>query len=227
VNVAGTVEMLEACRRYRRPMVLASSSSVYGHNPTLPKVESLEPMPASPYAAHKLSAEVTALAYLRTYALPVLALRFFNIYGPYQAPDHAYAAVVPTFIAHALRGEPVSVHGDGSQTRDFTFIDSVVDVLLEAALTRISHDGPVNLAFGTKTSLNELLSLLEIVLGRPIDVRNGPPRTSDVHDSQAAHSRLDAIFPAAAACDLRDGLNQTAEWMKAHLGLATALPMHT
>lgn len=220
VNVTGTHQILEACRRHQRPLVLASSSSVYGHNPTLPKVETLEPLPASPYAAHKLSGEVMALAYLRTYRLPVLALRFFNVYGPNQAPEHAYAAVVPTFLARALRGEPVTVYGDGEQSRDFTFIDSVVDVLLEASLNCVSHDGPVNLAFGTRTTLNELLRLLEGVLERPIQANYEAARQSDVRHSQANHDRLSALFPTIEPRPLQVGLARTAEWMARHLGIA-------
>ena len=113
-NATGTMEVLEAARRHGRPqVVVASSSSVYGANPALPKREDMATMPVSPYAASKLAAESATLAYGRSFGLPVLAFRFFNVFGPLQAADHAYAAVVPAFVAAALRGEPLPVHGDG------------------------------------------------------------------------------------------------------------------
>ncbi len=133
VNVDGTMEVLEAARRHGRPqLIVASSSSVYGANPALPKREDMATLPVSPYAASKLAAESASLAYGHSFDLPVLAFRFFNVFGPLQPADHAYAAVVPTFVAAALRNEPLPVHGDGRQTRDFTFVGSVVAVLTEA-----------------------------------------------------------------------------------------------
>ncbi len=115
--------MLEAARRAGGPqVVVASSSSVYGANPTLPKHEDLASRPLSPYAASKLATEAYALAWHHSYGLPVLAFRFFNVFGPLQAPGHAYAAVVPAFVAAALAGEPLCVHGDGRQSRDFTYV---------------------------------------------------------------------------------------------------------
>ncbi len=124
-NATGTMEVLEAARRHGRPqVVLASSSSVYGANPALPKREDMATMPASPYAAGKLAAESATLAYGHSFGLPVLAFRFFNVFGPLQDAGHAYAAVVPAFVDCALRGEPLPVHGDGTQTRDFTYVDT-------------------------------------------------------------------------------------------------------
>ena len=132
-NATGTVRVLEAARRRGRPQVMvASSSSVYGANPALPKREDMATMPVSPYAASKLATESDALAYGHSFGLPVLAFRFFNVFGPLQAADHAYAAVVPTFVAAALRGDPLPVHGDGGQTRDFTFVGTVTAVLADA-----------------------------------------------------------------------------------------------
>ena len=157
-NATGTMQVLEAARRHGRPqVVVASSSSVYGANPALPKREDMAAMPVSPYAASKLAAESYALAYGHSFGLPVLAFRFFNVFGPLQAADHAYAAVVPAFVAAALRGEPLPVHGDGSQTRDFTFVGTVAAVLADAVRRRVTSDRPVNLAFGTRVSLLELI----------------------------------------------------------------------
>ena len=121
VNATGTMMVLEAARRHGAAhVVVASSSSVYGANPALPKREDMVTMPVSPYAASKLAAETYALSYARSFGLPVLAFRFFNVFGPLQSASHAYAAVVPAFVSCALDGKPLLVHGDGTQTRDFT-----------------------------------------------------------------------------------------------------------
>jgi UDP-glucose 4-epimerase len=217
-NATGTMEVLEAARRRGRPhVVVASSSSVYGASPTLPKREDMAPRPASPYAAGKLAAEAATLAYGLSFDLPVLAFRFFNVFGPLQAPDHAYAAVVPAFVAAALRGEPIPVHGDGGQTRDFTFVGSVTSVLTEAVLGQVTDPGPVNLAFGTRVSLLELLELLEQVLGRPLPRSHTEPRAGDVRDSQADTSRLRSLFPDIEPVGLETGLRATVSWLQGYL----------
>ena len=149
VNATGTLEVLEAARRAGKPqVVVASSSSVYGANPTLPKREDNVAMPASPYAASKLAAESYTLAYGRCFDLPVLAFRFFNVFGPLQSADHEYAAVVPAFVDSALRERPLPVYGDGGQSRDFTFVDSVTAVLTDSVRRTVTDTEPVNLAFG-------------------------------------------------------------------------------
>jgi UDP-glucose 4-epimerase len=217
VNVNGTMEVLEAARRHGLPhLILASSSSVYGANPALPKREDMATRPVSPYAASKLAAESAALAYGRSFELPVLAFRFFNVFGPLQPADHAYAAVVPAFVASALRGDPLPVHGDGHQTRDFTFVGSVVAVLTEALSGRISDPEPVNLAFGTRVSLLELIGRLEGVLDRPLERHHSEPRPGDVRDSQADQSRLRRLFPDIGPVPLDEGLRATVEWFERH-----------
>ncbi len=140
----------------------------------------------SPYAASKLAAESYALAYGSSFGLPVLAFRFFNVFGPLQAAGHAYAAVVPTFVSAALDGRPLVVHGDGRQSRDFTYVDTVTEVLTRAVEERVTHDGPVNLAFGTRTDLLTLVGLLESIVGRPLEVEHVDPRPGDVRHSQAS-----------------------------------------
>src|SRR5205085_10301279 len=129
-------------------------------NPTLPKTEDLTPAPMSPYAASKLATEAYALAHGHTFGFDVLAFRFFNVFGPLQPAGHAYAAVIPAFVAAALDWKPLPVHGDGRQTRDFTYVDSVTAVITEAVVQRVSHAGPVNLAFGGRSSLLEVIELL-------------------------------------------------------------------
>jgi UDP-glucose 4-epimerase len=142
----------------------------------------------------------------------VLALRFFNVYGPHQRADHAYAAVIPVFLAAALKGRPLSIHGDGTQTRDFTFVGDVVTVITEALTQSVVWDGPVNLAFGTRTSLLSLVSELEGLLGCSLRREHGASRQGDVHDSNADPTLLRSLFPSVTPTPLRDGLKSTVEW---------------
>lgn len=215
VNATGTVNVLEAARRNGSPQVIvASSSSVYGANPTLPKHEGLTPMPVSPYAASKLAAESYALAYQRSFGVPVLAFRFFNVFGPHQRAGHAYAAVIPAFLDAALRDRPLPVHGDGSQTRDFTSIDTVTEIIAEAILTKTTHDTAVNLALGTRTDLLTVIALLEGIFGRSLPVEHHAPRPGDVPDSQADTTLFRSLFPTVAPIDLADALGATAAWMR-------------
>ena len=195
-------------------MVVASSSSVYGANPALPKVEDMATRPVSPYAASKLATEAYTLAYGQSFALEVLAFRFFNVFGPLQAADHAYAAVVPAFVAAALRGEPLTVHGDGEQTRDFTYVGSVAAVLVDAVRRRVTSAVPVNLAFGSRVSLLELVAEIEAVLGHAVARRHTDPRPGDVRDSQADQRRLLGLFPDVTPEPLRAGLQATVDWFR-------------
>ncbi|GAA3180934.1 SDR family oxidoreductase [Blastococcus jejuensis] len=213
-NATGSLEVLEAARRVGAHVVLASSSSVYGRNPALPKHEELRCEPMSPYAVSKLAAESYALAYAACYDLEVLPFRFFNVFGPLQAAGHAYAAVVPAFVDAALAGRPLPVHGDGSQSRDFTYVETVTRVLSEAALRRVSSPDPVNLAFGSRTTLMEVIDLLGDILGRRLDVEHLPTRAGDVPHSQADHGRLRALFPELGPVPLRTGLERTVAWFE-------------
>lgn len=214
-NVGGTVQVLEACRRHdAMPLVLASSSSVYGNDRASPNREDQAPMPASPYAATKLAAEQHALAWQRTYDLPVLALRFFNVYGPLQPADHPYAAVIPRFVDAALAGQPLEIHGDGHQSRDFTFVDTVTQVLTEAVVTGLSCPTPVNLAFGEPCDLLGLIDRLEVLLGRSVQRVHTEPRAGDVRHSAADSGRLVALVPGVEPIDLETGLAATVEWFR-------------
>lgn len=215
VNASGTVEVLEAARRAGGVhVVLASSSSVYGRNPELPKHEGLRCEPMSPYAASKLAAESYAVTYATSFGLDVLPFRFFNVFGPLQAAGHAYAAVIPAFVDAALAGRPLPVHGDGTQSRDFTYVESVTNVLSEAVLRRVSSAGPVNLAFGSRTTLLDAIALLGGILGRRLDVEHLPPRPGDVPHSQADGTRLHATFPDLSPVPLRTGLGRTVAWFE-------------
>lgn len=214
-NATGTMNVLEAARRAGDAQVIvASSSSVYGANPTLPKREDLATRPLSPYAASKLATESYALAWQHSYELPTLAFRFFNVFGPLQAAGHAYAAVVPAFVSAALAGQPLQVHGDGTQSRDFTYVDTVCAVITDAVSRTVTSPEPVNLAFGTRTTLLEVIELLEQLLGHPVDVQHTAPRVGDVPHSQAANDRLRELFPDIMPTSLRDGLSATLEWFR-------------
>ena len=215
VNATGTLEVLEAARRAGGVhVVVASSSSVYGANPELPKHEGLVTMPVSPYAASKLATESYALAWQRSFGLPVLAFRFFNVFGPLQAAGHAYAAVVPAFVAAALQGEPLPVHGDGTQSRDFTFVDTVCAVLAGAATGRITSDGPVNLAYGGRHTLLDVIDELEAILGHGLARDHLPQRAGDVPHSQADSTLLQGLFPDIEPVGLAEGLRATVEWFR-------------
>jgi UDP-glucose 4-epimerase len=215
VNVTGTMVVLESARRHGRHVIVASSSSVYGRGAVLPTAEDHPTRPASPYAASKLAAESYALAYGSSFGLPVLVLRFFNVYGPLQRADHAYAAVIPAFVDAALRQTPLRIDGDGLQTRDFTFVADVTAVIEDALMRSLTADRAVNLAFGSRTSLLEVVGELEELLGRRIPRVHGPPRPGDVHDSQADGTRLRSLFPSVSPTPLRDGLRSTVDWFAA------------
>ena len=214
-NATGTAMVLEAARRHGGlQVVLAGSSSVYGANPTLPKHEGLLPQPMSPYAASKLATETYALAWARSYGLPVLAFRFFNVFGPLQPADHIYAAVIPRFLAAALDGEPLTIYGDGLQSRDFTYVGTVAAILQDAVERTVTSDGPVNLAFGSRVTLLEVVARIEGMLGTPLQVRHEADRTGDVRHSQATNERLMGLFPDAHPVSLDDGLQATLDWMR-------------
>ena len=188
-------------------MVVASSSSVYGANPALPKHEGLVPMPVSPYAVSKLATEAYALAHAASFGIGALAFRFFNVFGPLQTAGHAYAAVVPAFVAAALAGEPVTVHGDGGQTRDFTYIGSVCEVLV-GRRARPGHQRPAGEP-GLRRAARRCSSVLDRAGGDPRRTRSSAthvgPRPGDVRDSQADQTNLRALFPARRAGRARRG----------------------
>jgi len=214
-NTTGTLNVLEAARETGvRHLSVASSSSVYGANPKLPKSEFDYTRPMSPYAVSKQAAEGYALAYQFSYGLPTMAFRFFNVYGPGQHPDHDYAAVIPKFLDAAMQGHPVIVHGDGTQSRDFTFVDTVCSVLLQAAERRVVSPDPVNLAYQTNLSLLELLDLIEEELGHPVAREFAERRAGDVKASQADCRLVKEMFGDVIPVSLEDGLKATIEWMK-------------
>lgn len=215
VNATGTLTVLEAARACGvSHVIVASSSSVYGLNPAMPKSEREWVRPMSPYAVSKLATEQYSLAYQQSFGMRSLAFRFFNVYGPRQRAGHAYAAVIPTFIDALMRGEPLQVNGDGSHSRDFTFVGTVCRVLLDASERQLSHPEPVNLAFGTNTTLLELVPQLESASGLAADVLHRDPRPGDVKHSQADNTVLRSLFPEVVPTSLEQGLAETVAWFK-------------
>ncbi|MGP3535793.1 NAD-dependent epimerase/dehydratase family protein [Microbacterium sp. RD1] len=213
-NLTGTLEVLEAARAEGAYVVFASSSSVYGANPQLPKSEDAWTRPMSPYAVTKLGAEGYVIAYQFAYGLSSLAFRFFNVYGPYQAADHAYAAVIPRFIDAALAGRPLTIYGDGHQSRDFTHVKTVCSALYSAVSRRLVSESPVNLAFGTNTTLVELVEIIGERLGITPRVEHAEPRKGDVRASQADSSLLRGLLPEVQPVPLREGIESTVAWFK-------------
>lgn len=214
-NATGTLTVLEAARAAGVGHLLAaSSSSVYGLNPALPKHEREWVRAMSPYAVTKMATEQYPLAYQQSYGMETLSFRFFNVFGPRQRAGHVYAAVIPTFIDALVRGEPLWINGDGSNSRDFTYVGTVCRVLLEACERRVSHPEPVNLAFGTNTSLLQLVTEIERTSGLAADVRHRDPRPGDVPHSQADNQSLRSLFPDVTPVTLEQGLQETLNWFK-------------
>lgn len=214
-NATGTLNVLEAARNNDvEHVVVASSSSVYGSNVKLPKNEFDWTRPMSPYAVSKHATEGYAIAYGHAYGLKTLAYRFFNVYGPGQSAGHAYAAVIPQFIDAALSGEPIPVNGDGTQSRDFTYVDTVCQALLETAERNLSSSDPINLAFGSNISLLDLIKLIENQIGSELKLDFKEPRIGDVKASQADNSLLSSLLPGLKPIELELGLSKTIEWFK-------------
>jgi UDP-glucose 4-epimerase len=213
VNATGTLNVLEIASKTGAHLIFSSSSSVYGRNKQLPKDELMWLGPMSPYAASKLSAESYVQAYSATYQVPTTLLRFFNIFGPHQRPEHEYAAVIPKWIWLAMQGKSLDLFGDGTVTRDFTYIDTVIDVLMTAFEERVVSDGPVNLAYGNKISLNEILELLRSQFPGII-VNQLNDRLGDVRDSQNSPKLISEMFPKVIPKPFEDGFFETVKWMK-------------
>jgi UDP-glucose 4-epimerase len=214
-NATGTIRVLEAARRHGVDhVVVASSSSVYGNNPALPKREDMAQWPISPYAASKLATEAYTTAWQHSYGMRTLSFRFFNVFGPMQPTRGSYSPVLPAFIDAALGGRALPVHGDGTQSRDFTYVGTVADVIARAVTGRISHPHPVNLAFGTNVSLLEIIDELGRIIGRDLEVEHQPARVGDVRATQADPAVFRRLFPDVEPVDWREGLALTVEWWR-------------
>ena len=214
-NVKGTLHVLEAARRAGvRRVVYASSSSVYGDNPELPKREDQRPSPISPYAVSKAAGEQYAAVWTRLYGVETVGLRYFNVFGPRQDPASEYAAVVPRFILWALRGTPLEVHGDGSQSRDFTYIDNVVDANLLAAEAPQASGEVFNVGCGRRVSLLDIVSRLERLVGRSLERRHTPSRAGDVPHTLADIDKAKRLMGYTALVDFDEGLRRTVDYFR-------------
>jgi nucleoside-diphosphate-sugar epimerase len=209
-NVTGTLNVLLAARDEKvRRVVFASSSSVYGANPELPKREDMATLPIAPYAVAKLAGESYCRSFTHVFGLETVALRYFNVFGPRQDPLSQYAAVVPNFITAALDGTQPVVFGDGEQSRDFTYIDNVVEANVRAMHAEEVAGATFNVAAGERTSLNRLIELIAEITGRPLRPRHEPPRPGDVRDSEADVSLAGQQLGYRPIVPLEEGLRRT------------------
>ena len=213
VNATGTLNVLEVARTSGAHVVFSSSSSVYGRNMQLPKDESMWLGPITPYAASKLSAEGYVQAYASAYNVPTTLLRFFNVFGPRQRPDHEYAAVLPKWIWLAMQGKPIDVYGDGTASRDFTYVETVLDIAMTAMKEKVITEGAMNLAYGNRIFLNDTIEMLKKHFP-DLQVNYRENRLGDVKESQNSPSLLKSLFPAITPKPFEDALSETVVWLK-------------
>lgn len=214
-NVTGTLRLLLAARDAQvRRVVFAASSSAYGDQPDLPKVESMAPSPLSPYAASKLAGEYYCQAFTECYGLATVCLRYFNIYGPRQDPQSVYAAVIPKFITAMLAGERPTIFGDGEQSRDFTYVEDCIEANLEACTAPEAVGQVMNIACGGRYTLNELVALLNQILGTSIEPVYEAPRPGDVKHSQADIAVARELLGYEPQFTFEAGLEKTVQWYR-------------
>jgi nucleoside-diphosphate-sugar epimerase len=215
INVNGTLTVLLAAKDARVDrLVYASSSSVYGDSPVLPKREDMPTQPLSPYAVNKLAGELYTRIFYSLYGLPTVSLRYFNVFGPGQNPDSPYAAVVPIFLSAMLQGKPASIHGDGEQSRDFCQVENAVSANLLACATPVERvAGKVyNIACGKSHTINELVRKLNEILGTQIHPIHNAPRSGDVKDSLADITLAKSDLGYEPFVRFDEGLGRTVEW---------------
>lgn len=213
VNATGTLNVLEAARETGAHVIFSSSSSVYGRNMQLPKDESMWLGPMTPYAASKLAAEGYVQAYAAAYKVPTTLLRFFNVFGPRQRPDHEYAAVLPKWIWLAMQGQPIDVYGDGTASRDFTYVDTVLDIAMTAMKEKVITEGAMNLAYGNRIFLNSTIEMLKKHFP-DLQVNYQSERLGDVKESQNNPLLLKKLFPKIQPKEFETALSETVEWLK-------------
>ena len=217
VNVTGTLLLLEAARAAGvRRLVYASSSSVYGDTPGLPKTEDMPLAPKAPYGVSKLAAELYCRIYTPVFGLETVSLRYFNVFGPRQHPDSEYAAVIPRFLRRMVAGERPVIFGDGEQSRDFTPVDNVVAANLLAAESPRGMGEAVNVALGQASTLNQLVAWINEALGTSLAPIHEAPRPTDVRHSYAAIGKAQALLGYRPALQVREGLQRTIAWFRQH-----------
>jgi UDP-glucose 4-epimerase len=213
VNATGTLNVLEVARSSGAHVIFSSSSSVYGRNMQLPKDESMWLGPMTPYAASKLAAEGYVQAYASTYRVPTTLLRFFNVFGPRQRPDHEYAAVLPKWIWLAMQGKAIDVYGDGTASRDFTYVDTVLDIAMTAMNEKVLTEGAMNLAYGNRIFLSDTIEFLRKHFP-DLQVNFVAERLGDVKESQNAPELLKRLFPNVQPKPFEAALDETVLWLK-------------
>jgi nucleoside-diphosphate-sugar epimerase len=214
-NATGTLQVLLAAKDAGvERLVYAASSAAYGDDPTLPKLETMRTGPISPYGASKLAGEIYCHVFAAAYALPTVCLRYFNVFGPRQDPQSEYAAVIPKFITRAVAGQTPVIFGDGTQSRDFCYIDNVVEANLRAAEAEGAAGRSYNIACGVATTLNDVVSVIGQVLGRPIEARHEPERAGDIKHSVADISAARRELGYTAAVSFAEGLRRTIDWYR-------------
>ncbi len=212
-NTVGTLNVLEVARESGAHVIFFSSSSVYGRNLQLPKVETMWLGPMTPYAASKLAGEAYLQAYSSSYRIPTTILRLFNVFGPKQRPNHEYAAVLPKWIWLAMRGLPIQVFGDGTVSRDFTYIDTVIEVAMTSMEQKIVSEGAINLAYGNRITLNEVIGLLRKYFPN-LEVIYADQRVGDIRESQNSPTLIKELFPEITPRLFEDGLSETINWFR-------------
>ena len=215
VNTGGTSQLLEEARKAGvRRVVIASSAAVYGDAEALPLSEDIPPSPLSPYAASKSAGELYARLYTQAYDLPVVALRYFNVYGPRQRPDSMYAAAVPIFVSRRIEGQPVTIYGDGLQTRDLIYVGDVVRANLLAAEHHAAPGQAFNICTGRETSILDLLHCIDDLIPGSESPVFAPPRPGDIYRSIGDPGKALAALGFRARTSLFEGLKATLEWMR-------------
>jgi nucleoside-diphosphate-sugar epimerase len=219
VNIDGTLNVLVAARDAKvRRVVFAASSSAYGETPTLPKVETMQPEPISPYGVTKFVGELYLQVFGRVYGLENASVRYFNVFGPRQDPTSQYSGVLSRFMLAVLKNEAPVVYGDGEQSRDFTYIDNVVDETLRACDAPGVSGKVFNGGTGARITLNQVLKMLEKISGKKIQAQYDPPRTGDIKDSQADISLARKLLGYEPLVHFEAGLKKTWDWYKGAYG---------
>jgi len=214
-NIDGTFNVLRACVEGKvRKVVYAASSSAYGDTLVLPKVESMQPNPKSPYAAQKLMGEYYCNAFSSCYGLDATSLRFFNVYGPRQDPGNPYSGVISVFMTCLLQGTSPTIHGDGGQTRDFTYVDDVVELIIKASKTPGVSGKVFNAGNGNRYSLNEIWETLQKIEGVKIPAKYSVTRAGDVRDSQADTTAAVRELVHSPRFSIEEGLRNTLQWYR-------------
>jgi nucleoside-diphosphate-sugar epimerase len=215
VNAQGTLNVLMAAQRHgAKRVVYASSSSVYGDSEELPKVESMTPNPKSPYAVAKLAAEYYCRVFGELHDMTTVSLRYFNVFGPRQDPNSQYSEVIPLFVKALLEGNPPTIHGDGEQSRDFTFVSNVVDANLRACEANLSGPRVYNIACGGRYTLNQLYRALRERVGSTLEAVHGPPRAGDVRHSMASIDRIRGEIGYEVKVSFEEGIDRTVQWYR-------------